>query len=327
MYSPATAPSFVLRGLKLGHLRLLAEVQASGQLGLAAQKMGLAQPAASRMLAEMEGIIGHPVHVRDGRGLALTPVGAALARRAARVLMEIADAEREILEAASDARGHVRIGSVTGPALNHVLPVLTALRGSAPGITVEVVVATSDLLCDQLLAGRLDFALGRINGPAQEQSLTIQQIGDEPLALVVRRSHPLASQPNLTPADTLAHDWVMPEDETLLTRTVLAQLTALGLPLPRRQVSTSSFLFTLALLKDSNAVAPMTAPVAASFAAGPWMPFVQLGLDMGLRVAPFGLLRRRDGELTPTAARIAAQILARAEMVGDERLELPTSSV
>ena len=311
MSNPGTTVSFLLRGLKLSHLRLLAEVQTQGQLGLAAQKLGLAQPAASRLLAEMERIVGHAVHAREGRGLALTPVGAALARRAARVLLEIADAEREIPEAASGARGHVRIGSVTGPALSHVLPVLAELRKGQPGITVEVVVAMSNLLCDQLLAGRLDFALGRINSPALEQSLTITPLGDEPLSLVVRQGHPLVMHPRLTALDTLAHDWVMPEDETLLTRTVLAQLAALGLPLPRRQVLTSSFLFTLALLNDSDAVAPISAPVAASFAAGPSMPFVQLPLDLGLRVAPFGLLRRRNADPTPSAARIADRILAR----------------
>lgn len=306
-------PIATLRDMKLTHLRLLAEIQALGQLGLAAQSLGLAQPAASRLLAEMEGIVGHPVHARDGRGLALTPVGAALARRAARILLELHDAAREVSEAASGTDGHVRIGSVTGPALSHVLPVLAEMRETLPRVTVEVVVATSDILCDQLLAGRIDFALGRINTPALDQMLSISRIGDEPLSLVVRRGHPLLRLAVLTPADTLAHDWVMPEDETLLTRTVLLQLTALGLPPPRRQVSTASFLFTLAILKGSDAIAPLSMPVAQNFASPPGMPsdmpFVQLPLDLGLRVAPFGLLRRKGANLPPVADRIAARIL------------------
>ncbi len=310
MIQPRSAASPSLRGLKLTHLRLMAELHGTGQLGFAAEKLGLAQPAASRLLAEVERIVGHPLHERDGRGLRLTQAGVALARRAARIDLELHDAAREIAEAVSGEEGHVRIGSVTGPALNHVLPALNDTRLASPNVSVEVTVGTSDLLCDQMLSGRIDFALGRLNDPSLAQSLSIQMIGDEPLALIVRRGHPLLMRPTLTPADTLAHDWVLPEDETLLTKTVFQRLGALGLPLPRRQVSTSSFLFTLALLQDSNAIAPLAEPVAESFAKGPSMPFVQLPVDMGLRVGAFGLIRRRNADLPPAAARLAARILA-----------------
>ena len=88
------------RGLKMAHLRLLAALGATGQMGAAAGRMGITQPAASRLMAEVERISGAVLHQRTGRGLVLTPGGAALARRAGQVLIEIEDAGRELAEIA-----------------------------------------------------------------------------------------------------------------------------------------------------------------------------------------------------------------------------------
>jgi DNA-binding transcriptional LysR family regulator len=309
MNKPAQPRTPSLRGLKMSHLRLMAELQATGHLGLAAERMGLAQPAASRLLAEVERVAGHPVHSRDGRGLRLTAAGEALARRAARIALELADAAREVTEAATGTEGHVRIGAVTGPALDHVLPAVQRLRAAHPRLTLEITVSTSPPLCELLLAGRLDFAIGRLLDPGLNRSLHMQPIRDEPLSLIVRRAHPLLLRPRIAAADVLDYEWVMPEDEALITRSVLDRLAALGLPGPRRQVSTASFLFTLAMLKASDAVAPLAQPVAESFASGPSTPFVDLPIDLGIRVPPFGLIRRREAELTPAAGRVAQAIL------------------
>jgi len=297
-----------LRGLKLSHLRLMAELRLTGQLGLAADGLGIAQPAASRLLAEVERIVGHPVHSRDGRGLRLTEAGEALARRAARIEMELSDAAREIAEGATGAEGHVRLGAVTGPALDRVLPAVQRIRERLPGITFEITVSTSPPLCDLLLSGRLDFAIGRLLDPGLRRNLTFRTIGEEPLALIVRRGHPLLNRARLEPADAMEYEWVMPEDDTLISRTVTDRLAALGLPPPERRVATASFLFTLALLKNTDAIAPLAQPVVESFASGPDMPFVELPLDLGMRVAPFGLIRRRNAALPPAARRVAREI-------------------
>ena len=117
-----------LRRLKPVQLRLLAELDHSGALGVAAARIGVAQPAASRLLAEMEEMLGLSLHERQGRGLRLTQVGQALARRAARIEIELSDAARDIAEAVTGRAGVVRVGAVTGPALSLVMPTLIALQ-------------------------------------------------------------------------------------------------------------------------------------------------------------------------------------------------------
>ncbi|MFN6925936.1 MAG: LysR family transcriptional regulator [Tabrizicola sp.] len=298
-----------LHKLRPAHLRLLAELSETGALGLAAARIGMAQPAASRLLAEMEAHLGLPLHERQGRGLRLTQVGEALARRARRIQIEIADAARDLAEAATGRAGVVRVGAVTGPALNLVLPALTDLRHSNPGLRAEVTVATSLVLCDQLREGRLDFALAR-PGHA-DTGLDWRLLAGEPVSLVVRRGHPLLVLPRIGEADLMRYDWVMGDDETLLTQSVIGRLVELRLPMPQRRISTSSFLFTLALINQSDCIAPLATPVVDSFAGNPSIPFVSLPIDLGLSVPPFSLVTRAGTQLTPSARLLVEDILAR----------------
>jgi DNA-binding transcriptional LysR family regulator len=301
--------SLALRRLKPVQLRLLAELDQTGALGLAAVRIGIAQPAASRLLSEMEALLGLSLHERQGRGLQLTEVGRALARRAARIEIELSDASRELIEAATGRAGVVRVGAVTGPALSLVMPTLIALQQAFPDFRAEVTVATSVSLCDLLREGRLDFALARPSlGETQLEALTM---AGEPVSLVVRRGHPLLSLEKPAVSDLLRYDWVMGDDETLLTQTVMARLAHLGSPFPVRRILTSSFLFTLALLNQTDAIAPLATPVVDSFSGNPSVPFVSLPIDLGLTVAPFSLVTRAGSQLTPSAQRLVDGILAR----------------
>lgn len=298
------------RGLKLGHLRIVAALAQTGQIGTAAAAVGITQPAASRLLAEVERITGHPVHVRDGRGVRLTAQGSALATRAARILTEIADAGREISEIGDGTSGHVRIGSVTGPAMERILPALNTIRQSYPDLTVEVEVAPSDILGELLVSGRIDFALARLPEGRDATLYTLEPMEEEPVSLVTGRHHPLVQASDLTARLLLDYDWLLPGPGAILRETVLSRLTALGLPAPSGQIATSSFLLTLAMLQQSDAIAPLASAVARRFADGVDTPYAILPMDLGIRVTPYGLITRAGGRLTPAANRLRNLILS-----------------
>jgi DNA-binding transcriptional LysR family regulator len=311
--------SLLRRGIKIGHLRLVAALAETGQVGAAAAAVGITQPAASRLLSEVEALAGAPLYARTGRGVALTPAGAALAVRAARTLLEIEDAGRELAEIAGGAAGPVRLGAVTGPAMDRILPALPRIAAALPAVRLEVVVATSDVLGVQLLAGGIDFALARLPVGAGADRLRFRPLATEPVSLVVRRGHPLAGRsagglPGGVAA-LFAHDWVMPGPEAILTRTVLDRLAALGLPAPRQRLATSSFLLTLAHLRESDAIAPLAHAVAARFAGGEGAELAVLPADLGIEVAAYGLVTRAGAALTPAAQRVCGLVLGRANEV------------
>ena len=307
MYKPENDRLFQ-RGLKVSHLQLMAALLEAGQVTLAAASIGVSQPAASRLLAEIETIIGSPVYQRTGRSVSLTAAGRMLGLRAQRVQMELRDAARELTEIANGGAGHVRIGSVTGPAIDRVLPAVRTARVTDPNVTIEVVVAPSDEMCNHVLSGRLDFAIGRLTEASGKGLLEFQHVASEPVSLVVRRGHPLARQSPVLGAELMEFDWVMPGPGSILTRAVMARIRAHGLSTPPQRLSTASFLLTFALLQQSNAIAPLSRAVADSFTLGPDAAFAQLPIDLGIEVEPYGLITRSQMTMTPAATRLAAQI-------------------
>ena len=294
------------KGLKLSHLRLMAAMLEADQLTQAAAAIGVTQPAASRLVAEIERIIGAPVHERTGRGITLTALGQALALRAQRIQLELDDAARDLTEIALGGVGEVRIGAVTGPALDRVLPALQSERLRHPNVSVEVVVQPSDTLCELLLAGRLDFVIGRLPEGPRAEPLIFVPLEAEPVALIARRGHPLLQhKASLKPEDTLTYDWIMPDPESRLTRTVMARLDALNLPRPTQRLLTASFLLTLAIVQNSDAIAAVSRASARQFASGEAAAFDLVPIDLAIEVEPFGLITRERVSLTPASQRLA----------------------
>ncbi|WP_198585906.1 LysR substrate-binding domain-containing protein [Pararhizobium haloflavum] len=301
------------RGLKLIHLRLIAALADTGQISAAAGQLAISQPAASRLLGELDRIVGTRLHTRHPRGIVLSEPGSRLAEWAHRVLRDLDAADREIDELAAGQRGLVGIGAVTGPALELVLPVLRQCRVTHPGISANIVVDTSDKLSELLMSDRLDFYVGRIPQDHDHSAFRADLIGHEPVSLIVRRQHPLTRGGAPTLAQCVLYDWVLQAPGGLLRHTVETYLLERGLPLPARVISTSSTLMTLALISQSNAIAPIARSVAEFFGGneglGGRIDILPAAAD--LVVSPYSILMRSDRDLSPASRIIHDMIRSR----------------
>ncbi|WP_234315024.1 LysR family transcriptional regulator [Streptomyces sp. NRRL F-5135] len=77
--------------------------------------LGYTQSGVSRQVAAMEAAAGAPIFDRTRRGVALTPAGQVLVRRAMEVLADVAATELELAGLRDRHHGHPRPGP-TGPA-------------------------------------------------------------------------------------------------------------------------------------------------------------------------------------------------------------------
>ncbi|WP_372069838.1 LysR family transcriptional regulator (plasmid) [Tistrella mobilis] len=303
------------RGIKFRHLRVLAELLDTPQVSAAAARLNMTQPTASRLLAEAETIVGVPLYERHPRGIRLTVMGATLAERARRLLRDLDQTDREIEDMGRGTRGTVNIGAVTGPALEIILPVIRQLRVTHPDIRVNVSVDLSDKLAGELLAGAVDFYIGRLPADRDPRSFVIRTIGEEPLSLVVRKGHPLTRKPAPTLEDCVAYDWILQPQGGLMRTTVEAYLLGRGCTLPERVLGTSSILLTLALIASSNGIGTLARTVARFYAdhEGMGMGIVTLPVAEDMRVTPYALIRPRDVDPTPAAETVFAMIHERID--------------
>ncbi|WP_319775365.1 LysR substrate-binding domain-containing protein [Breoghania sp.] len=302
----AARDELIRRGLRLSQLRLLLALSETRQVSSAAAQVAMTQPAASRLLSDLEKMVGSRLYNRHARGVTLTAAGKALAEQARQTLRGLDAVQQKIAAIESGERGAVRIGSVTGPAVQLVLPVIRELRVTYPEIELSVLVDTSNRLGDALLAGDLDFYIGRVPDGMETHAVALNEIGPEPVSLIARLEHPLSRHPNPSVEDCLAYDWVMQPEGGLLRRTVEAYLLRNGYRPPERILSTSSMLLTLAIICETNAIAPI-ARSAANFYASPnafggRIRCLDAGKDMA--VVPYSLIYLRGVEPSPAVHRV-----------------------
>jgi len=145
--------------LKLRHLTLLISVGRLRSLTRAADELGISQPAATKALAEIEGIFEAPLFIRSRQGLEPTPLGAVALVRAKRMVLDLEHWGEEMEVVRSGHSAQLRIGAIPFVSERVLTPALERL--CAEGINVVIHRATTDQLLRELREHEIDCVIGR----------------------------------------------------------------------------------------------------------------------------------------------------------------------
>lgn len=297
--------------LKLRHLQLLVAMDEARNLNRAAQALGITQPAASKLLAEIERLLGGAVFDRRPRGVEPNPLGEVLVRRARAVLEELDQAGAELNSLRDGSGGRAAIGAVTAPAVGAVARAVEGVLRASPSMQVTVEVDTSGPLVARLLQGRLDFVLARIPPGAEAARLDYLEVAAEELCFLVAAGHPLLALDPVPLAATLDFGWVLEPPESLLRQEIDALFLRHGLDLPRRVLNTPSVLVGLAALMQGQSICVVTDSVARLLeASGEIRRLSPLLEQPRVTVRPYGLIRSRERPLSPAAERLYEAVMA-----------------
>jgi DNA-binding transcriptional LysR family regulator len=287
-----------LDGFKLRHLRMLVALSEHGKLGVVAEMFGVSQPALSRTLNELEQMSGHQLFERHNRGLAATAQGEVIVRHAKMLLAEAQRAEYEMVVAAAGQGGSVAFGTIMTPAADFVAPALKRLFETHPTIDVSITVGSSDVLLEDVLSRRLDFAVCRI--PAGMNPLWFDNIplGKETLRIVAAASHPLAQRTSVFEDDLRQQSWVLQPHGSFLRHVVDDFIRRHGI-VPSSVVSTSDALLTMLLMLQSQRLGILAEPVARLMEEHGLLRTLSISGDIS--VPDFGLVKLKDRELSASA--------------------------
>lgn len=297
--------------LKPAWLALLQEIAEHGQLQSAAVTLGMTQPAASRMLAEIEARVGGALFLRQPKGMTPTETGMQVIRRARVILREMTSMAADLQNLREGFAGSVRIGAVTGPAVRFLVQAVREVKQLAPAADITIDAMPSRDLLALLTAGELDMAIGRILPEFDSQALNILPMGDEKVSFMVRADHPLARAASVTLTELHGYEWIIQSRGAPIREATLAAFAGLGLSEPVNVVSSPSILLTLAYLAGGDAVAPLSDEVARLLIQPPVKAgFVVLKVPHDIRVAPYYLLDLRRRPLSPLALRLRERLIA-----------------
>lgn len=293
-----------IRHLKLRHFRLIHAIDMAGQLSIAADRLAISQPAASRSLGEIETIVGAPVFERHPKGMVPTALGEVLSRRAGVLLGEIEEAESEVAALNEGRAGTVRVGAVTGAAVGYMVPAIHRLKAHSRNAEIRVTVAPSVQLMDELLSGDMDFILARVPSGIDSRRLEILLGRLETLSFLVRADHPLVSRRGVSLSDLRDFPWIIQERGMPIRDAIEAAHIRAGFPLPDNVVDSASLLMMLSFLDTSDAIAPVASEVADLFSASGPSNFAALDMKYPITMSPYHLIRQKGRPLGPIADRL-----------------------
>ncbi|MBH0239618.1 LysR substrate-binding domain-containing protein [Methylobrevis albus] len=309
--SPFEGDKLLRSGLKFAHLKMIVALDDSEQVSAAASVLNISQPAASRMIAEIEALLGVAICERLPRGVELTAYGRAFARRARSILLEVREADREIRDLKTGRGGSVFLGAVTAPAIDLAVPAINRVRARYPRIDVNIQVDTSIVLARELLASRHDFIIARIPDDLNPQLFDARVIGLEHACLIVRRGHPLMQSGTLRLAELNGYEWVLQPSGSLLRRTIEGLFLMQGVALPERILNTTSLLLTMVMVAQTDSIAPVAREVAQFLVGADGMAGAVsiLPTDFEIVVQPYSLIMARNRQLSPAAKLLYDTIL------------------
>jgi len=203
-------------------LRVLCEVARRGSFSAAAASLGYTQPAISRQVALLEAELGTLLVQRLPQGVVLTDAGRVLVGRGEAILAQLAALEGEVGALAGLEGGRLRFAAFSSACATLVPLVISRFRERHPAVELSVTTADPADSIPGLRAGDFDLVLTNDNpsgirsegatvdiaGLAQDSSVDLVALFDEPMYLALARDHSRADADVLSLSQFADERWL-----------------------------------------------------------------------------------------------------------------------
>jgi DNA-binding transcriptional LysR family regulator len=322
MSSPPDYTHWFLRArLKTRQLLLITALAEEGNIHAAARLLNMTQPAASKLLRDLEDVLEVPLFERLPRGMRPTWYGETMIRHARQALASLNQAHEELTALKAGRYGQVGVGAITSPALALLPPAIALVKREQPSLRVVLEIETSPVLLEHLRHGRLDILVARFFAGEDKTNLRYEPLTSEPVCAVARPGHPRAGAGTLALADVVGASWIVPPAGSVLRHRFDLVFQEAGLSPPMDVIETAALLFITRMLQQSDMLCVMATEVARYYAAHGILSI--LPLEMPCHMDDFGLITRSDRQLSPGAMLLLQALRTASLPVYGRRLEAP----
>ena len=311
--SPLTIQTLLSR-LRYRHLHLLDLLGRSHNVHVAAQQLNVTQPAATKILKDIEDMLGVELFERRPREMKPTEIGRFVLQFAHQSLNVAGKFVEELDHRKRGGYGIVQVGVTYGVA-HLISPCIVRMNTRHPRVSIRVLERTSDLLLDELKEKTLDVVIGRFTGEDQHNWFEFHDIGATRMCVVVNPRHPLLGEKTLTLAQLMDWPWIVQPLTTPSRQLFEGALADQGLSCPVSLVETTSIFTTLQLLEASEMLAVLPSSAVDTFVEQDQL--AKLPLDFSRRIEDYGVLTRRGEQPSPMTAEFIDIVLevAREELL------------
>lgn len=244
------------RRIKLRDLHVLLAVVQQGSIARAARHLAISQPVVSKVIADLESVLGVRLLDRDRHGAEPTIYGEALLKHGVVVFDELRQSVRAIEFLTDPTAGELRIGCINAMAAGLLPVAISKLHRCHPGLSFHIVQANSvETLYRDLRERNVDLILARISMPFVENDLDVDVLFTDLFLVVAGRRSKWIGRRKVELADLVHEPWLLPPMGTTGESIVSETFRACGLEIPHRGVVCTSIQMQEALLASGSYLA------------------------------------------------------------------------
>jgi DNA-binding transcriptional LysR family regulator len=233
-------------------MRYIVEVARAEAITIAAETLGLTQPAVTRSIAEVEDELGVLLFHRVPRGMRLTEAGQRFIQHAKRILGDVDDLVTEMREGVEAVTGRLRIGSAPGTDIQNAMRSFKTLARTHPAIRAEIVTGSAETLCPRLVAGEINAIVGASSYLERWRELEVTRLCRYYAGCMVRKGHPLTRMERPAERDVFDYPLLLPESVDAHHSQLAQRYAAHGLVMQPHYVTDNPFLIRT-LINHSDA--------------------------------------------------------------------------
>lgn len=189
----------------LNRLRVWRAVVASGSVQQAARNLAYSPATVSQHIIALQDAVPTPIYRRDGRGIAVTEAGRALAERAGALLAEAAGFDAFVDRLAAGPTDRLTLGSFSSATTAWLPDVLRAAQLRFPGLHLEIIANEPAPPGERTFADMEVRAESGTGAAVRMRGYDREELVEDDYVLVVEADHPLARESEVRMAALAEH--------------------------------------------------------------------------------------------------------------------------
>jgi DNA-binding transcriptional LysR family regulator len=193
--------------MELRQLRSLLVLAEELHFGRAADRLGIAQPALSRQIQQLETELQSPLFVRSPRAVTLTEMGREFVAGIGPAIQQLESAVANSIGFARATRGRLRIGSCSNLSYRFTPALLERLHQVSSQVRIDVRELSTAEQVRTLHSAEIDIGLAVL--PTTDPSLIVRRIYREPLLAMVNSKSKFARRAFVRLEDLAEEDFIV----------------------------------------------------------------------------------------------------------------------
>lgn len=290
--------------LRFRHLQFLDILGRTRNLRVTAEQMHITQPAATKILLDLEEIFDARLFDRLPREMRPNELGLFTLQYAASALTGQQKFIDEFNALKQGGHGQLNIGAISGSAAHLLTASVGEIQRRRPLLVLRVLEQSSDQLIVWLAERRIDVMIGRFTDETQRAQFQYERLSSETLEVVGGPDHPLRGVAGLDLGSLARWPWILYPRSTAVRMVSDDIFRSIGVAPTSSVVETPSFLFALETLQSTHMLSLQPSTLVEKYVNKGLLTRVDVAVPNLL--PDYGVLTRLGEPPTPAAAAFMA---------------------